>query len=407
MGFAERLSLHPLAAGERAPGGSLSAPSGTRAAIRFRAQGEGLYPLIHDGDLVVVESVAADDNADGNGNSNGTPARFAAGSLVVFRDRSGAHSVKLVGLRRSPAPAAGGRVVGSVVAAGRRDRGERQWGRRRRLLHLAYLAGWPLGRALIAARKGLSLLDPRAFVGDAEASLRSVREKFDDGEEVGYCASHAGDGLTATERRFVDRHLRSASSVLDVGCGAGREAFALADRGHDVLGVDAAPEMIAAARRLAADAGARVRFVVRDVTELGPDLGRFDCVLLDDGLYSLIPGRSLRIETLQRAAALLRPEGILVIFPLLGRPTRLSRVAIHGGVHRFVGRWLRRRSGPEPGDVMRRHVSPVGDPSRLCFVHLFADSAEVADEIRAAGLEGVEDPAGGFWVIRTIPAEKS
>jgi hypothetical protein len=158
--------------------------------------------------------------------------------------------------------------------------------------------------------------------------------------------------------------------------------------------------MIAAGRRLAADAGANVRFAVRDATDLGADLGRFDCVLLGDGLYSLIPGRSLRIQTLRRAAALLRPEGILVIFPLLGRPTRLSRVAIHGTVHRFARRCLRRRAVPEPGDVMRRHVSPVGDPSRLCFVHLFANSAEVAEEIRAAELTGLEDPEGGFWVIR-------
>jgi SAM-dependent methyltransferase len=380
--FGERLSLHSLPAEDRTPGW-----------IRFRAQGEGLYPLVRDGDLLFVEPVAAGTNG------NGATGRFAAGSLVVVRDPEGTHSAKLVGLRRSPVPAAGGRVLGSVVAAGRRRRRERRWGPTRRLVHLAYLAGWPLGRALIALRKGMTLLDPRAFVGDAAASLRSVRDKFDDGEEVSYCASQAGDGLRAAELRFVERYLASPSSVLDVGCGAGREAFALAALGHDVLGVDAAPGMIAAARRLAADAGGNVRFAVRDATDLGADLGRFDCVLLGDGLYSLIPGRCLRIETLRRAAALLRPGGILVIFPLLGRPTRLSRVAIHGGVHRFAGRWLRRRSGPEPGDVMRRHISPVGDPSRLCFVHLFADSAEVADEIRAAELTGVEDPAGGFWVV--------
>ncbi|HVH24015.1 MAG TPA: methyltransferase domain-containing protein [Pseudonocardia sp.] len=46
-------------------------------------------------------------------------------------------------------------------------------------------------------------------------------------------------------------------SVLDAGCGTGRVAIELGRRGVDVLGVDLAPDMIAAASRAAAGAAAR------------------------------------------------------------------------------------------------------------------------------------------------------
>lgn len=50
--------------------------------------------------------------------------------------------------------------------------------------------------------------------------------------------------------------------VLDIGCGAGLAAEALARRGHDVLGIDAAPEAVAVAVRHAAAEGLDVHYRV-------------------------------------------------------------------------------------------------------------------------------------------------
>ncbi|MDD2859069.1 MAG: class I SAM-dependent methyltransferase [Candidatus Nanopelagicales bacterium] len=49
------------------------------------------------------------------------------------------------------------------------------------------------------------------------------------------------------EARLVDAMLPRGSRVLDAGCGPGRVGAALFARGHDVVGVDADPELIAAA----------------------------------------------------------------------------------------------------------------------------------------------------------------
>ena len=60
--------------------------------------------------------------------------------------------------------------------------------------------------------------------------------------------------------------------ILDVGTGTGRAALLLARGGAHVTGVDASSEMLAVARRRAADEGAPVRFLVGDAHALGfPD----------------------------------------------------------------------------------------------------------------------------------------
>jgi SAM-dependent methyltransferase len=56
----------------------------------------------------------------------------------------------------------------------------------------------------------------------------------------------AGDDLSG-EARFIDAMLGRQSRVLDAGCGPGRVGGHLARAGHDVVGVDIDPVLIAAA----------------------------------------------------------------------------------------------------------------------------------------------------------------
>lgn len=56
--------------------------------------------------------------------------------------------------------------------------------------------------------------------------------------------------------------------ALDLGCGTGAHAIELARRGWEVTGVDNQSRALRAARRQAAERGARVRFLEADVTAL-------------------------------------------------------------------------------------------------------------------------------------------
>ncbi|MEU8195029.1 class I SAM-dependent methyltransferase [Microbispora amethystogenes] len=60
--------------------------------------------------------------------------------------------------------------------------------------------------------------------------------------------ARAGDDL-AGEARLVDAMLPRHARILDAGCGSGRVGGALAEAGHDVVGVDVDPALIEAAEQ--------------------------------------------------------------------------------------------------------------------------------------------------------------
>jgi SAM-dependent methyltransferase len=68
-----------------------------------------------------------------------------------------------------------------------------------------------------------------------------------------------------------------AGPTIDIGCGPGRMAEALARRGHVVLGIDIVPEAV----RLSSGRG--VAALVRDVFHPMPGEGRWETALLADG----------------------------------------------------------------------------------------------------------------------------
>lgn len=109
------------------------------------------------------------------------------------------------------------------------------------------------------------------------------------------------------------------TSVLDAGCGTGRIAVELADRGLTVVGVDVDPAMLDAARAKAPE----LHWLDADLADLPDGLdGPFDLVLLAGNVMIFLePGTEQRV--LDNLAARLAPGGLLVAGFGLG-PGRLS-----------------------------------------------------------------------------------
>jgi SAM-dependent methyltransferase len=102
-------------------------------------------------------------------------------------------------------------------------------------------------------------------------------------------------------------------SVLDAGCGTGRVAIELARRGLEVVGVDADPGMLSAARAKAPE----VEWIVADLSDFtlpaadGPGPRRFDAaVLAGNVMIFVVPGTEGAV--LERTAAHLHPGGLVV-----------------------------------------------------------------------------------------------
>lgn len=141
------------------------------------------------------------------------------------------------------------------------------------------------------------------------------------------------DGYRRTLRRIADL-LPPAAQVLEVGCGTGTTALALAPQTHWLTATDISGEMIAIARRKAADAGIRnLTFERADVSESGHGGPAFDAVIACNILH-LVPDLD---EALAALARRLRPGGLLISkTPCLKEMNPLIRLAIP--LMRMVGK---------------------------------------------------------------------
>lgn len=159
----------------------------------------------------------------------------------------------------------------------------------------------------VAAAEGLRLLfriDNRLYESQSRLALRY---------EGGVHPKHR---LTRYHEFFVDR-VAAGERVLDVGCGQGALAFALADRaGAFVTGVDLAAENIAKAQ--ARYAHPRLDFQIGKAPEVLP-AGPFDVVVLSNVLEHL-PNRSAFLRQLIGATG---AERILLRVPLIERDWRV------------------------------------------------------------------------------------
>ncbi|MBI2583059.1 MAG: class I SAM-dependent methyltransferase [Candidatus Aenigmarchaeota archaeon] len=90
--------------------------------------------------------------------------------------------------------------------------------------------------------------------------------------------------------------------VLDVGCGTGENALFLAQRGHEVWGIDAVPKAIQAAKKKAAGQKLNVKFLVHDALSL-QKLGKIFDSIIDSGLFHVFSDseRSVFVKSLYSA----------------------------------------------------------------------------------------------------------
>ncbi|MBN1257139.1 MAG: class I SAM-dependent methyltransferase [Planctomycetes bacterium] len=95
---------------------------------------------------------------------------------------------------------------------------------------------------------------------------------------------------TAEEIKFIlaELDLKAGNTVLDVGCGTGRHAVALAKLGIKVTGIDLSSGMLAQAKAAAKAAGVELELIHADATKFNLER-QFDCAIcLCEGAFGLL-----------------------------------------------------------------------------------------------------------------------
>lgn len=236
------------------------------------------------------------------------------------------------------------------------------------------------------------------ILGPSDSLLAGVIRKYSCLDEVKYQVKRSREGLEDWEERFFVKHLHPPGSLLVVGCGAGREAFALAKRGFHVVGIDSVQELIAAARREGEAQGLDVTFDVKDSRDLSYPADSFDVALCLPAAYQHTPTRRRRIDLLKAIGRVLTPQGALVL--CAGWHSDAGpRLALVDRLRRLLCRMFGDRFPTEPGDRLIRHLSLASDASVQCFYHVFQSPEEIYQEIVAAGWNG-ERVIDGPWILR-------
>jgi SAM-dependent methyltransferase len=233
------------------------------------------------------------------------------------------------------------------------------------------------------------------------------------------CASYTAD--LELWRDLADEY--RGRGVLDVGCGTGRVALDLAERGHPVLGVDPDAALIAALRMRASERELPARGEVADARTL--DLGaRFPLAIAPMQVAQLLGGSRGRRAMLCAVRDHVEPGGALALAladPFEAVPAGEARPPLPDV--REVDGWLlsstpvalRDEGDAVAIDRLRQAVAPDGALSEQLATIVLDSCAPgtVEDEAVAAGFEPLErrhvpptpDYVGSAVVVLRRPRE--
>jgi ubiquinone/menaquinone biosynthesis C-methylase UbiE len=237
---------------------------------------------------------------------------------------------------------------------------------------------------------------PPLSLGPPEELRDTVRRAYSERltvELYGELDTGEVDAALSSDERHAIQQFKPGSRILDIGCGTGREAFALASLGYQVTALDISPGMLEIARRNAERVGAEMQFVLASLGEFDAPPNSFDGVYVSQEVYSYIPGRQHRVEALKRIRRVLADDGVLLLFQSVSSQCPWGRSFLVG-VLRRISRGLRRRDVSEPGDAWTAE-----GVYHLSFKHFFFSARELHSEIVEGGFR-VENVVGFCRICR-------
>jgi SAM-dependent methyltransferase len=234
--------------------------------------------------------------------------------------------------------------------------------------------------------------------GNSRQMFETMIERYSSDQEMNYYLPWAAGGLVPCETTSVTGALSihpKAKTALVVGCGTGREVFALEKYGLKVLGIDVCERMINEAKKLASSRGSLSRFQRVDL--LNDDFfEKFDFILVSGSLGNHIHGRANRVFFWKQIANALKIDGLMVHGPEIKIIKRFSRFYFASLILRL--RWLGQDRW-EKGDTALSFLGNHNVTDELIFFHYYQSKSEFTDELSNAGLKALAEVSPPMWIF--------
>jgi SAM-dependent methyltransferase len=212
-----------------------------------------------------------------------------------------------------------------------------------------------------------------------------VLARYSAPKEVRHYAERAGQGLRNWESHVVQMFM-VPGRVLSLGCGGGRETFALERMGYVSYGVDISTQQIESAKRTRDRVGSTATFLVYDGSRLPFADEFFGSVTLWSQVLGNVPGTTERENLLEKCRGVLTRGGILSL-SVHDREKTLVHLRDEG--YRY--------SVPADGEAGDLLLDTEGGP---CYWHYFT-GCEIRRACLRAGFEVVlqstSDRLGQDW----------
>jgi ubiquinone/menaquinone biosynthesis C-methylase UbiE len=109
----------------------------------------------------------------------------------------------------------------------------------------------------------------------------------------------------------VVSYLPVKSRVLDIGCGMGREAFCLYDKGFKITAIDISESVIEPAKQFALQSKRNIEFLLTNGLDLPFESNSFDVVIIWSQTFGLFYEEENKMHILKECNRVLKTNGIL------------------------------------------------------------------------------------------------
>ncbi len=128
---------------------------------------------------------------------------------------------------------------------------------------------------------------------------------------------------------------RKGSRILDVATGTGKQAFAFAKKGYDVVGIDFSEDMLKVANKN--NKYENVRFEVADATNIPFGDKYFDVSCVSFALHEM--PLAIREKVLKEMVRVTKPKGIIIIVDYALPENRIGRCLIYHFVKLYESKY--------------------------------------------------------------------